>query len=40
MHMLKYILERVIKIKDYLSKINNPVKTANKANKYSMRYLD
>tara|TARA_Y100000748_G_scaffold284406_1_gene266157 strand:+ start:634 stop:939 length:306 start_codon:yes stop_codon:yes gene_type:complete len=39
MHLPKYILEQSIKIKDYLSKINKPVKTNNIASKYSIVFL-
>ena len=37
--MLRYILEQVIKIKDYLSKINKPVKTNKIASKYSTNFF-
>ena len=39
MHLPKYILEQSIKIKDYLSKINKPVKTNNIASKYSIVFF-
>ena len=37
--MLRYILEQSIKIKDYLSKINKPVKTNSAASKYSIIFF-
>ena len=37
--MPKCILEQSIKIKDYLSKINKPVKTNSIASKYSIVFL-
>jgi hypothetical protein len=39
MHLPRYILEQRLKIKDYLSKINNPVKSNNKARRYSIIFL-
>ena len=36
MHCTRLILEGIIKIKDYLIKINNPVKTNKNARKYSV----
>jgi len=38
-HLPKFILEQSIKIKDYLSKINKPVKTNSIASKYSIVFL-
>jgi hypothetical protein len=39
MHCTRLILERIIKIKDYLIKINNPVKTNKNARKYSVIFF-
>jgi hypothetical protein len=39
MHLTRYILEEGIKIKDYLSKINKPVKTKSIASKYSIVFF-
>tara|TARA_Y200000002_G_C22502061_1_gene587641 strand:+ start:398 stop:703 length:306 start_codon:yes stop_codon:yes gene_type:complete len=39
MHPRRLILERSVKIKDYLNNINNPVKTNRTANKYSIIFL-
>jgi hypothetical protein len=39
MHLTRYILEEGIKIKDYLSKINKPVKTKSIASKYSIDFF-
>ena len=39
MHWIKLILERNIKIKDYLIKINKPVKTNNSASRYSIIFF-
>ena len=39
MHLPKCILEQSIKIKDYLSKINKPVKINSIASKYSIVFL-
>ena len=37
--MLRYILEEGLKIKDYLNKINKPVKTNSIASKYSIVFF-
>jgi hypothetical protein len=37
--VLRYILEQSVKIKDYLSKINKPVKTNSVASKYSIIFF-
>ena len=39
MHLRGFILERDLKIKDYLSSINNPVKTNKTASKYSINFF-
>ena len=39
MHSNSLILDGVIKIKDYLNKINNPVKSNNNARRYSIIFL-
>jgi len=39
MHCTRLILEGVVKIKDYLIKINNPVKTNKNARKYSVIFF-
>jgi hypothetical protein len=39
MHCTRLILEGIIKIKDYLIKINNPVKTNKNARKYSVIFF-
>jgi len=39
MHCTRFILEGIIKIKDYLIKINNPVKTNKNARKYSVIFF-
>ena len=39
MHFTRLILEGGTKIKDYLIKINNPVKTNSKARKYSVIFF-
>ena len=38
-HVLRYILEQSIKIKDYLIKIYKPVKTNNTARRYSINFF-
>tara|TARA_B100001996_G_scaffold53718_1_gene38183 strand:+ start:219 stop:524 length:306 start_codon:yes stop_codon:yes gene_type:complete len=39
MHFIRLILEGFVKIKDYLIKINNPVKTNSSARKYSVIFF-